>query len=114
MNKSEAFKQRLKQAREQKGWSQAELARQANITAAAVNQFEKGPREPSMPILHSLASALEVSLDYLVGETDTPNEFKVQNEWQEFYRNFQDLSDKDREILKAQAEALKLRAKSDE
>lgn len=114
MEKSEVFRQRLKEAREKKNWSQSELARQASITAAAVNQFEKGPRMPSMPILHSLASALEVSLDFLAGETSTPNEFKVQNEWQEFYRNFQDLSDKDREVLKAQAEALKMRSKSDD
>ena len=114
MEKSEVFRQRLKEAREKKDWSQAQLAREASITPAAVNQFEKGPRMPSMPILHSLANALEVSLDYLAGEKSTPNEFKVQTEWQEFYRNFQDLSDKDREILKAQAEALKQRSKSDD
>lgn len=114
MEDSNVFCQRLKDARSKKGWSQAELARNAGITPAAVNQFEKGPRKPSLPILHSLASALEVSLDYLAGETDQTNEFKVQTEWVEFYRNFQDLSEKDREILKAQADALKQRAKSDD
>lgn len=114
MEENSIFCQRLKEARTKKGWSQAELARHANITPAAVNQFEKGPRKPSLPILHSLASALEVSLDYLAGESDKPNEAKIQTEWVEFFRNFQDLSDKDREILKAQVDFLKQRAKSSE
>ena len=113
MNNSALFSQRMREARTKKGWSQAELARHAGITPAAVNQFENGPRKPSLPILQSLASALEVSMDYLAGNTEQSNEFQVQSEWQEFYRGFSDLSEKDRELLKAQMEILKKKAESD-
>ena len=81
---------------------------------AAVNQFEKGSRKPNMPILRKLAKVLDVSIDYLVGESEEENEVKVQNEWQEFYRGFSELTDKDREILKAQMDILKERSKSDD
>ena len=113
MSDSDVFNLRIKQSRDKKGWSQAELARNAEITPAAVNQFEKGSRKPNMPILRKLAKVLDVSIDYLVGESDEENEVKVQNEWQEFYRGFSELTDKDREILKAQMDILKERSKSD-
>ena len=114
MSDSDVFSLRIKQSRDKKGWSQAGLARNAEITPAAVNQFEKGSRKPNMPILRKLANVLDVSIDYLVGESDEENEVKVQNEWQEFYRGFSELTDKDREILKAQMDILKERSKSDD
>lgn len=114
MNETDVFTLRIKLARDKKGWSQAELARNAEITPAAVNQFEKGSRKPNMPILLKLAKALDVSIDYLVGESDEENESKVQNQWQEFYRGFSELSEKDRELLKAQMDILKERSKSDD
>ena len=100
MSDSETFHLRIKLSREKKGWSQAELARNAEITPAAVSQFEKGSRKPNMPILRKLGKVLDVSIDYLVGESDKENGIKVQNKWQEFYRGFSELSDKDRDILK--------------
>lgn len=76
MSDSDVFSLRIKLSRDKKGWSQAELARNAEITPAAVNQFEKGSRKPNMPILRKLAKVLDVSIDYLVGESDEENEVK--------------------------------------
>ena len=114
MDNDDAFSRIIKLSREKKGWSQAELARNAKITPAAISQFEKGSRKPNMPILRKLAKVLGISIDYLVGESDKENEVKVQNEWQEFYRGFSELTDKDREILKAQMDILKERLKLDD
>lgn len=108
------FSQRVTLLREKKGWSQAELARHSGITPAAINQFEKGKRKPNLPVLRKLANVLGASIDFLVGKSESQDEFKVQGEWQEFYRGFSELSEKDKEILKAQMDILKLRAKSDE
>lgn len=51
---------RVRLARELKGWSQADLARRAGLTGAAVSQFESGASRPSAETAESLASLLAV------------------------------------------------------
>src|SRR5262249_53266157 len=53
-----------RQARE---WSQAELARRASISRAAVGAIEGGRLPPSVPAALSLAAALECSVEELFG-----------------------------------------------
>src|ERR1044072_3185426 len=50
---------RLRLARELKGWSQAELARQLGLTPAAVSQFESGATSPGASSLKRLATSLD-------------------------------------------------------
>lgn len=48
--------------REQKGWSQTELARAARMTQSAVARFEAGGTIPTLPVLDRLAHALDAEL----------------------------------------------------
>ena len=48
--------------------TQTELAKEANLTPAAISQFESGTRKPSFKTLSSLSDALKVTTDYLLGE----------------------------------------------
>jgi transcriptional regulator with XRE-family HTH domain len=48
--------------REQRGWSQAELARAAGMTQPAVARFEAGGTVPTLPVLERLANALGADL----------------------------------------------------
>ncbi|MHB2022552.1 MAG: helix-turn-helix domain-containing protein [Mycobacteriales bacterium] len=48
--------------REQRGWSQTELARAAGMTQPAVARFESGGTVPTLPVLERLAHALEAEL----------------------------------------------------
>ena len=114
MEDLEIFSFRLRETREKYHWSQAELARKASITPAAINQFEKGSRMPNLPILRKLAITLEVSIDYLTGRSNQENEPRVQQEWKEFYRGFKELSEKDRDYLKSHMEFLKKKSHSNE
>lgn len=50
----------IRQAREAKGWSQRELARQAAITGAFVCQIEAGKRKPGRAISAKLQALLGV------------------------------------------------------
>ena len=60
--------QRIKQARERKGWSQRELARQAGVRHAIISELETGKKTDTIGvILKRLARALGVSVDYLLG-----------------------------------------------
>jgi Zn-dependent peptidase ImmA (M78 family)/DNA-binding XRE family transcriptional regulator len=52
--------ERLRLARELKEWSQADLARHIDVTAAAVSQFESGATRPGAEALHRMAGVLEV------------------------------------------------------
>lgn len=57
---------RIAALRRAKGWSQAELARQLQISPSAVGMYEQGRREPAVEVLVQLARLFEVSIDYLL------------------------------------------------
>src|SRR5215831_683522 len=60
--------QRIKQARERKGWSQRELARQAGVRHAIISELETEKKTDTIGvILKRLARALGVSVDFLLG-----------------------------------------------
>lgn len=61
---------RLQLARKVRGLSQCQVAIKACLQPAAVSHFETGGRTPSFANLRSLADALGVSADYLLGRTD--------------------------------------------
>lgn len=66
------FKDRLRESRLQKGMSQAELARRAEVTERTVQNYELGSRKPrNMEVAQKLADALDISVTYLLGSTDT-------------------------------------------
>ena len=48
--------------REQRGWSQTELASRAGMTQSAMARFEAGGTVPTLPVLERIASALEMRL----------------------------------------------------
>jgi ribosome-binding protein aMBF1 (putative translation factor) len=52
----------VRELREQRGWSQAQLARAAGMTQSAVARFEAGGTVPTLPVLERLARALDVEL----------------------------------------------------
>lgn len=105
----EILRQRIQMARLEKGLNQNQLAEKAGITPAAISQIEKGNRVPTIPVLHRIASVLEVSLDYLSGKTDNS---KVQDMLQNedvmtFFRGYQSLDPDDRATIRKNVEFLK-------
>lgn len=62
----------IKEARRARGWSQAELAKRAGISQQAVQRYESGEREPRVSSVIAMASALGVTLSYLLG-LDSPD-----------------------------------------
>lgn len=61
------FATRLREARESRGWNQAELAQRADMQPSAIAHFEASRRKPSFDNVRRLAKVLEVSADYLMG-----------------------------------------------
>lgn len=64
---------RIKSIRTQRGMAQNELAKRINKSKSAVCGYESDAQVPPLEVLVSIASVLNVSLDYLVGfETEEP------------------------------------------
>lgn len=61
---------RLKQLRENKGYSTAELGRRVGKSKATIVNYETGYRFPQIKDVHKLAEVLETSTSYIIGETD--------------------------------------------
>ena len=62
---TETLGQKIRQARELHGWSQAELARRARLTQSYLCYLEQDEREPSLSIAARLARELEIPLEEL-------------------------------------------------
>ncbi|MEP7284851.1 MAG: helix-turn-helix transcriptional regulator [Chloroflexota bacterium] len=63
---------RLRVLREQRGWSQRELAQHAGLGDTQINKYETGMHDPSATSVKAIAEQLGVSADYLLGLTDHP------------------------------------------
>ena len=58
---------RIKQLREQAGYSQAQLAKRLDVTRSSVNAWEMGLSMPTTQYVVTLAKLFHVSADYLLG-----------------------------------------------
>ena len=54
--------------REQKSWSQTDLADNSGVSRVMIGKYERGEASPSIEAAKKIADAFEVSMDYLVGE----------------------------------------------
>lgn len=59
--------ERIKELRQARGWTQADLARRLGVTRNGVNSWEQGLSMPSPASLVDLARMFSVSTDYLLG-----------------------------------------------
>ena len=64
------FGQKMAFCRKEKKISQAEIGKRANINGDIVGKYERDEMKPSIDTAKKLADALDVSLDYLVGDAD--------------------------------------------
>ena len=69
MNK---FSERLKELRIEQKVSQQELGKIVNSSKMAISHWESGHSEPSIAQLIILSDFFGVTVDYLIGKTETP------------------------------------------
>ncbi len=60
--------EKIRQAREKLGLSQAELASKVGVSQAAISQFEKGSARPSLLVFIRLSRVLGLSMEQLITE----------------------------------------------
>ena len=59
--------ERIKELREEKAWTQTELAKIMGVTRSCVNAWEMGISVPSTQYVVELASLFHISTDFLLG-----------------------------------------------
>lgn len=67
---------RLKELRKQKNITQLKLAIDLNMNQNTISRYENGEREAGYRELIMIADYFNVSIDYLLGRSDTPNFIK--------------------------------------
>ena len=87
---------RIKQLREQAGYSQAQLAKRLDVTRSSVNAWEMGLSMPTTQYVVTLAKLFHVSADYLLGLTASSSivlDGYTQEEIEMLYKLIRDFDD---------------------
>lgn len=61
---------RIVELRKEKSFSREKLGKMIGTSGAIIGRYERNERTPSVEIARKMALALDVSLDYLVGNTE--------------------------------------------
>lgn len=61
---------RIKQLRNEKGLSQVDLGNVFNISQQTISSYENGSREPDSELLKGLSKYFNVSIDFILGNSD--------------------------------------------
>ena len=62
---------KLKELRDSKGWSKAQLASNSALSNTYISELESGKKQPTITTLRKLAYALEVPISALIEEDNT-------------------------------------------
>jgi len=106
------FKDRLKQARNTKGISQSKLADKVGVHVTNISRYERGENKPTSQVLTRLASALQVSTDFLMsGSTDDRAKAAISDEeLLEQFRKVEMLSNDKKYLVKEFLDAFLMKA----
>lgn len=94
-----AFAERLKELRKQAHLTQVELAKQLGIGQYSYADWERGKKKPTQENLVKIAQVLNVSIDYLVGNSEEITD-ELDNIELLFRMNSKGLTDEEKEIFK--------------
>lgn len=83
------FSERLKELRDELNISQYKLSKDLNLSRSAISAYELNKRQPDFEILERIADYFNVSIDYLIGRSNS----KTYDE-HVFHSDFESLSEK--------------------
>ena len=90
--------QRIVELREEKGWTQGELAKKVGVHFRSVGRWERGEALPGAEDVMKLAKVLGVTADYLLFE-NAPRDGRVDIEDVELLKMFEEISIMDEETV---------------
>ncbi|MCQ2593119.1 MAG: helix-turn-helix transcriptional regulator [Treponema sp.] len=104
---SEAFRMNIKFYREQKGWSQAELAIQANSSNGQIGNIEAGKALPSFELILRIADAFSIHpADLFLRDASKAQNRELYSKYHELLTNCEFLPEARQKIVKQLAQSL--------
>ena len=103
------FGENMLNVRKQKGMTQQELGKIIGVDKRVISKYENGQTIPSIKVAVQIATALEVSLDYLVGSDKAL--FIEDPEIVQLLKNYNELADDVKATLKNMLKALTIYSK---
>ena len=95
------FSERLKKLRKDAGLTQVDVANKLGISQPAYASWERGVKKPTQDNLIKLSKILYVSVDYLLGNTESKQTSDVLEDIELLFRmNSKGLTDKEKEIFR--------------
>lgn len=93
------FSERLKDLRKQAGLTQVNVAERLGVSQPAYASWERGIKKPTQDKLVKIAQILNVSVDYLVGNSEE-NSDELDNIELLFRMNSKGLTDEEKKVFK--------------
>jgi putative transcriptional regulator len=62
----------LSELREEKGWSQGDLAEALEVSRQTINSLERGKYDPSLPLAFKIARLFKRNIEAIFEPDDTP------------------------------------------
>lgn len=93
------FAERLKTLRKQEKFTQVQIAEKLDISQQAYASWERGVKKPTQENLVKIAQILNVSVDYLVGNSENKDD-DLDNIELLFRMNSKGLTNEEKEIFK--------------
>ena len=93
------FSERLKELRKKSNFTQVEVAEKLGISQPAYASWERGAKKPTQENLVKIAQVLNVSVDYLVGNSEEKSD-ELDNIELLFRVNSNGLTDDEKKVFK--------------
>ena len=105
--------EKIKKLRQDKGWSQTQLAQKLNTQSQNVSRYERGVFTPSTEALAKFAEVFGVSVDYLINdEAEDSNVYQIKDkQLQRYFEEIDKLSEEDKNLAKGVLEAILVKSK---
>ena len=71
------FSDVFKKLRIKNKYTQEDIANKFDMTKTGISYWENGKSEPSLEVIEKLAELFNVSIDYLLGNSDTENDYRI-------------------------------------
>lgn len=74
------FSDVFKKLRIKNKYTQEDIANKFDMTKTGISYWENGKSEPSLEVIEKLAELFNVSIDYLLGNSDTENDYRIMHD----------------------------------
>lgn len=104
------FTNRLRRLMAEQDVSQAQLGRGSNISKSSACRYYHGDRQPSMPVIVSMAKFLGVSVAFLAGEAEPVRDVVDQDIIERLEQNWHQFSFEDKTLVRVMVQVLSNKA----